>query len=427
MIDESDPPFRPRSLHSRAAHGGEQRRFGASAQPSDQPMAIPVAAPLHPSVSYTYSRTDDLDAALGGDPDRFVYHRYGNPTVQAFERAVAALETPEAPEAPENGSGEEVAAFATASGMAAIQLALMAAGAQASVPIAVAQDCYGATFALVEKLWSRLGAHAILVDVYDLGRVERMLAAERPALLLVEIISNPLLKVTDVAGLAKLCRRYGTLLLVDNTFASPALYRPLAWGADMVIHSATKYIGGHGDVMGGVVVADRRFHAPLWEHLKTTGATLGPFEAWLLLRGLKTLPMRMARQCENAGQVADWLAQHPAVERVIFPGHAHHPQHELAAEMFGGRHFGAMISFELAEGSREKVFALFDALQMIQPATSLGDLYTLILYPAHASHRALTAQQRASLGISHGLVRLSVGIEGVEDIVADLAQALNQL
>ena len=179
--------------------------------------------------------------------------------------------------------------------------------------------------------------------------------------------------------------------------------------------------------MGGVVVADQRFHAALWEHLKTTGATLGPFEAWLLLRGLKTLPMRMERQCENARQVADWLAQHPAVERVIFPGHARHPQHALAAEMFGGRHFGAMISFELAGGNREKVFALFDALQMIQPATSLGDLYTLILYPAHASHRALTPQQRTHLGIGEGLVRLSVGIEGVEDIVDDLAQALNQL
>ncbi len=415
-------------MHSRAAHGGEQRRYDANSEPSDTQSAIPVAAPLHPSVSYIYHRTEDLDAALGGDPDRFVYHRYGNPTVRAFERAVAALEAPdESGEGSGEGSGEEIVAFATASGMAAIQLALMAAGARSGLSIAVAKDCYGATFALVEKLWSRLGAHAILVDVYDLGRVERMLAAERPALLLVETISNPLLKVTDVAGLAKLCHRYGTLLLVDNTFASPALYRPLAWGADMVIHSATKYMGGHGDVMGGVVVADQRFHAELWEHLKTTGATLGPFEAWLLLRGLKTLPMRMERQCENARQVADWLAQHPAVERVIFPGHAHHPQHELAAKMFGGHHFGAMISFELAGGSREKVFALFDALQMIQPATSLGDLYTLILYPAHASHRALTPQQRAHLGIGEGLVRLSVGIEGVEDIVADLAQALNQL
>ena len=195
----------------------------------------------------------------------------------------------------------------------------------------------------------------------------------------------------------------------------------------MVIHSATKYIGGHGDVMAGVVVADSRFHATLWDHLKTTGATLGAFEAWLLLRGLKTLPMRMERQCDNARQVADWLVQHPAVDRVIFPGHAAHPQHDLATQMFGGRHFGAMISFELNAGIREKVFALFDALQMIQPATSLGDLYTLILYPAHASHRALTAQQRAALGIGDGLVRLSVGIEGVEDIVADLDQALNRL
>ena len=408
-------------MYSRAAHSGEKRRYAGDPAAPNASLSVPVAAPIHPSVSFVYDSSTDLDAALGGDPGRFVYHRYGNPTVQAFAQAVAALEAPD-PDRP-----DQVAAFATSSGMAAIQLALMAAGAQSGVSMAVAQDCYGATFALVEKLWSRLGARGILADVYDLGSVERMLAAERPVLLLVETISNPLLKVTDVAGLATLCRRYGTWLLVDNTFASPVLYRPLAHGADMVIHSATKYLGGHGDVMGGVVVADSRFGSALWEHLKTTGATLGPFEAWLLLRGMKTLPMRMQRQCDNARQVAAWLAQHPAVERVIFPGHAQHPQHALAAEMFGGEHFGGMVSFELKAGSREKVFALFDALQMIQPATSLGDLYTLILYPAHASHRALTPAQRAGLGIGDGLVRLSVGIEGVEDIVADLDQALNQV
>jgi cystathionine gamma-synthase/methionine-gamma-lyase len=280
----------------------------------------------------------------------------------------------------------------------------------------------------LEKVWTQqLGARGILVDVTNLTRLERQLAAERPVLLLVETISNPLLKVTDVARLAQLCRRFGTLLLVDNTFTSPVLYRPLAHGADMVIHSATKYMGGHGDVMGGVVVADERFHAALWEQLKTTGPTLGPFEAWLLLRGLKTLPLRQERQSANAQQVAEWLSAHPGVDRVIYPGLADHPQHELAAAMFGGEHFGAMVSFELAEGDRAKVFALFDALQMIQPATSLGDLYTLILYPAHSSHRALTPSQRAAVGISDGLVRLSVGIEGSEDIIADLAQALATL
>lgn len=392
-----------------------------AASPSQDGPAIPVVAPIHPSVSYTYDRSDLLDEALAGDPARFVYHRYGNPTVQAFERAIAALEVADPQQA------DQVAAFATASGMAAVHLALGAAGARAGVTIAVSRDCYGATFALVERVWMQLGARGILADVTDLAKLERLLAAERPLLLLVETVSNPLLKVTDVAALSQLCRRFGTLLLVDNTFASPLLFRPLDHGADMVIHSATKYIGGHGDVMGGVVVADARFHAGLWELLKTTGATLGPFEAWLLLRGLKTLPLRMERQCATAQLVAGWLADHPGVARVIYPGLPDHPQHELARAMFGPERFGAMISFELVNGNREKVFALFDRLQMIQPATSLGDLYTLILYPAQSSHRALTPEQRAAVGISDGLVRLSVGIEGVEDILADLDQALTAL
>jgi cystathionine gamma-synthase/methionine-gamma-lyase len=383
-------------------------------------MTIPVVSPIHPSVSYIYDDLEELDAALGGAPDHYVYHRYGNPTVHAFERAVAGLET--FGMTAEAATG--VAAFAASSGMAAIHLTLLALGVGEGATVAAAQDCYGATHAIVEKLLPTMGVRGLFVDTTELAQVERVLAREKPAILIAETISNPLLKVTDVAALARLCHDHGALLVIDNTFATPMLYRPLIHGADVVVHSATKYLGGHGDVMGGVIIAKAEHKDVLWEMLKTTGAVLGPQEAWLLSRGLKTLPLRMERQCASATQVAAWLTDHPLVERVIFPGSPDHPQHGLAKQMFGGAHFGAMIAFEIRDGSRDKVFAFFNQLQMIQPATSLGDIYSLVLYPAHSSHRALSPEQRRALGISDRLVRLSVGIEAVEDITADLEQAL---
>ncbi len=381
-----------------------------------------MAGSIHASVSYVYQDSQDLDAALGGESGRFVYHRYGNPTVAAFEEAMVELECHDMPD-----QAHDYAAFATGSGMAAIQLAMMAAGAAAGATIAAAQDCYGATYSLISSLWPTLGARGLFVDTTDLAAVEQLLATERPKFLLIEAISNPLLKVTDVKAVADLCHRYGALLLVDNTFATPILYRPLADGADFVIHSTTKFVGGHGDVMGGVVVAHERFRSALWDLHKKTGSTLGPQEAWLLLRGLKTLPLRVERQFANALRVAVWLEQQPGVTSVYYPGLATHPQHELAQHQFCRSDAGAVVAFDLAHAGRTEVFGFFDALRMIQPATSLGDVYSLVLYPAHASHRALTAQQRAEIGIGDGLVRLSVGIEAVEDIIADLEQAMQQI
>jgi cystathionine gamma-synthase/methionine-gamma-lyase len=227
-----------------------------------------------------------------------------------------------------------------------------------------------------------------------------------------------------VQAVAELCHHYGALLLVDNTFATPILYRPLNDGADFVIHSATKFIGGHGDVMGGVVVSHQAHRAVLWDLLKKTGSNLGPHEAWLLLRGVKTLPLRVVRQFESARRVAGWLATQSAVNQVYYPGLSGHPGYELAKAMFGSEEVGAVVAFEIAGADQEAVFGFFNHLRMIQPATSLGDVYSLILYPAHSSHRALTADQRAEIGIRNNLVRLSVGIEAVEDIIADLSSAL---
>jgi cystathionine gamma-synthase/methionine-gamma-lyase len=242
--------------------------------------------------------------------------------------------------------------------------------------------------------------------------------------LLVETVSNPLLKIADLPALADIAHRHDAALLVDNTFTTPCLVQPLALGADMVIHSITKYLAGHGDVLGGVVVTSEERRQEMFEVIKLTGGNLGPQQAWLALRGLKTLPLRMRQHSENALAVARWLEEHPRVSRVNYPGLPSHPQHALAERLFQGRGYGGMISFDLRDAGQEDVFRFFEALRVCVPATTLGDVHSLVLYPAHSSHRALTPEERAHIGIGDGLVRMSVGIEAVEDLLNDLEQAL---
>jgi cystathionine gamma-synthase/methionine-gamma-lyase len=389
---------------TRAVHAGERAPRGDF---------VPVVTPIHPTVGYIYDSIDDLDAIFASTREGYVYPRYGSPTVAAFETAMAELE-----------GGQ--AAYAFGSGMAAIHAALLAAGVRAGTAIAAAPDVYGATYTLVDQLFTQLGASVRFVDASDLGAVEAALAETRPAALLAEIISNPLLKVADLEALADAAHRHGAQFLIDSTFASPYLCRPLEHGADFVIHSATKFIGGHGDVMAGVVVTSAEGRRELFELTKMVGGLLGPFEAWLALRGLKTLPLRMRQQCANALRVAEWLTEHPRVARVNYPGLAEHPQHELARRLFGGRGFGGVLSFEIAGADQATAFRFMEALELCLPATTLGDVYTLVLHPATSSHRGLSARERVEVGIGDGLVRLSAGIEEAEDIVADLAQALGK-
>jgi cystathionine gamma-synthase/methionine-gamma-lyase len=263
--------------------------------------------------------------------------------------------------------------------------------------------------------------------VTDLAAAEAALAETHPAALLVETISNPLLKVADLPALGDLARRYGAGLLVDNTFASPYLCNPLAMGADFVIHSATKYIGGHGDVMAGVVVTSAANRRTLYELNKLVGGVLGPFEAWLAMRGLKTLPLRLRQQCANAASIAQRLSGHPRIARVNYPGLPAHPQHELAGRLFASRGFGGVLSFEITGAGQAAVFRFMEALELCLPGTTLGDIYTLVLHPATSSHRSLSAEERRRVGIADGLVRLSAGIEEAADIIADLEQALARL
>lgn len=390
-------------LSTLAVHAGERRRY---------PDLISTSTPIYPSISYHYGDAETLDAVFAGTKEGYVYRRYGNPTVTALEEAVAKLE---------GGA----AALAFASGMGAVHGALLAAGVQADAALVIAQDCYGATYTLADKLLARQGVRVHFVDIGDPAQVESALQELRPAVLYLETISNPLLKVADVPRLTEMAHQVGAKVVVDNTFATPYLLRPLEHGVDFVVHSATKYLGGHGDAMGGVVVtAEAAARDSLLELNKMLGSVLGPLDAWLIHRGLKTLPLRLRQQSDNALAIARWLADHPRVARVHYPGLPDHPQHLLAARLFAGQGFGGMVSFDLRDGRREDVLRFLDRLSLILPATTLGDVYSLALYPAMSSHRALTPEQRARVGIGEGLIRLSIGIEDVNDILADLEQAL---
>ncbi len=394
-----------KTFATRAVHAGER---------APRPDFTPVTTPIHPTVGYLYDSMDDLDAIFATTRAGYVYPRYGSPTVAAFELAVAELE-----------GGDTAQAFA--SGMGAVHAALLGAGVRAGTGVVAALDLYGATYTLLSRLFIELEVAARFVDVTDLAAVKTVLAELRPAALIVETISNPLLKVADLPALVDLARRYGAHLLVDNTFASPYLCNPLSHGADFVIHSATKYIGGHGDVMAGVVVTSRENRVELFELNKLIGGVLGPFEAWLALRGLKTLPLRVRQQCANAAHIASWLNKHPKIACVNYPGLPDHPQRELARHLFNERGYGGMLSFEIAGADQAAAFRFMEALELCLPATTLGDIYTLVLHPATSSHRSLSAEERGRIGIHDGLVRMSVGIEDAPDIIADLEQALATL
>jgi cystathionine beta-lyase/cystathionine gamma-synthase len=390
------------SIYTTAVHAGEK---AARAQ------FTPVTTPIYSSSSFYYADMEMLDGTFAGTYDGPMYTRYGNPTVSALESAVAALE-------------ESQAAMAYSSGMAAIHGALLGAGVRAGMTVVAAYDVYGATYSLLKNLLSDLGIQVLFADASATESFVAAIRGSRARAVVVETISNPLLKIPDLPRIAETCRREGAALIVDNTFATPYLCRPAVLGADYVVHSATKYLGGHGDVLGGVVATSLERRKALFEVNKLVGGNLGPQEAWLVLRGLKTLPLRMHRQCDNAARIADWLSSHAEIVHVNYPGLRTHPQHDLAARLLERGLFGAMISFDLRNGDRKRVFSFMEALKLVLPATSLGDVYSLALYPSMSSHRALDAETRRKIGIGDGLVRLSIGIEDVADIIEDLNQAL---
>ena len=403
----------PKRFETRAVHSGERRVN----QDGNEGSFYPISTPIYASTTFSHPSIETTDRVLGGEQEGYSYARYDNPTVHAFEEALASLE------APDGIPGAR--AFAFASGMAATHAALAAAELSGGATVLAAEQLYGSTATLLVQVFGASGVETRFVDAYDLGAVEKKVAELKPRAVVVESISNPLLRVADVSRISEVTRTAGAALIVDNTFGTPCLQRPLDLGADIVVHSATKYLSGHGDLTAGAVACGPPYDAAIEGIRKLVGGVLGPFEAWLAHRGLKTLPLRMDRQCNNARQIAGRLASHPRVAKVNHPSLAGHPDHETVRRVLSNT--GGLVSFELAEGGREAAFAFLNALELCVKAPSLGDVYTLAIHPATSSHRELSPARRERLGVGENLLRLSAGIEHPEDIAADIEQALEQL
>jgi cystathionine gamma-synthase/methionine-gamma-lyase len=283
---------------------------------------------------------------------------------------------------------------------------------------------YGSVYTMVENIFPHLGGRSILMDFTDLDRLEDTMVRERPRVVYFEVVTNPMTKVIDAPAVIEMAHRQGALVNVDNTFTTPYLLKPFELGADFVSHSVSKFLSGHGDVLAGSVSCHRKDFDKLHDMLIQVGCTLGPNEAWLALRGLKTFALRMARQCGNAMEIARFLEAHALIETVRYPGLPSHPQHRVARRIFPRGEYGAMLNFDIGACDKERAFRFLDALKLILPATTLGDIYSLIVNPARTTHHWLSEEELATIGISPGTFRMSVGIENVEDLKEDLDQAL---
>ncbi|MHB1198972.1 MAG: trans-sulfuration enzyme family protein [Polaromonas sp.] len=382
-------------LRTRAVHAGQH----------PDPATGAIATPISQTTAFGYGTLEHGAAIFAGEAPGYRYSRFANPTVAALEVKMADLEG-----AP--------AAVAFASGTAAtssVLLGLLNPGDE----IAFLGPLYGGTEGLFRSLGERFGIRA--VDATPQGLAACLTAATR--MVWVETLTNPSLRLHDLAEVATLARAHGALTVADNTFCTPYLLRPLAHGIDLVLHSMTKYLGGHGDATGGIVAGSAALIASVRKTgLGHVGGSLSPQEAFLFLRGIKTLPLRMAAHCEGAAAVAEFLAQHPAVRVVHYPGLASHPQHALAQRLLQGG-FGGVVTFELTHNDRAAAAAVLNQLELFTQAVSLGDVDSLACHPASTTHSLVPAEVRAQNGIVEGLIRLSVGIEHPDDLIADLERA----
>src|SRR5215472_6084748 len=371
------------------------------------PITGAVDTPIYQSTTFAAADSDEMAAVYGGEKPGYMYTRYGNPTIHALEEKIAALE-----------GGE--AALATAAGMAAISTAILGY-IKAGDHVVASRSLYGAAYNFLNKKVPRMGASTTFVSSLEVSAFEKAIVPNT-RLIYFETPTNPVLDVLDIRAIAELGRSRGIPTMIDNTFASPALQQPLKLGVTVVVHSATKYLCGHGDAMGGAVVGPEPYISELRQEVfRDFGGVMSPFNAWLMLRGIRTLHLRMPAHCANARRVAEFLAGHGKIERVNYPGLKRHPGHELASKQM--RDFGAMMSFEV-KGGYEGGKMVMERVRIFARAASLGDTRSLIVHSASTSHRAVPREQRVAMGIADGLVRLSIGIEAAEDLIEDLDQAL---
>ncbi|MEQ1949194.1 MAG: PLP-dependent aspartate aminotransferase family protein [Bryobacteraceae bacterium] len=389
-------------FESKTVHSGDRKKAGSY---------IPVTTPIYTGTSYFYDSMEQLDRVFGREEAGPSYARYDNPTSTALEELINDLE---------NGQGT----FTTSSGMMALHIAVLAALVDRPKRVVAGNVLYGATTHMLLTIFGALDVDTEFVDMCDLAAVEEAITGQKTGAIVMETITNPLLRVAELDKIAAIAHKNNVPLIVDNTFATPMLLRPLEHGASIVIHSATKYLAGHGDALGGAIITNTDHFETLKTLVRTIGPNLGPFESYLTMRGIKTLALRMEKQCVNARKIAEWLAAHPRVERVYFPGLPGHPDEATVARLLPKDHYGAMIAFEIKGGAKPEVFAFMEKLKMVVRATSLGDVHTMALYPVMASHRDVSPKQRERVGIRDNLVRISAGIEAIEDILADLSQAL---
>lgn len=401
MEPRPDPP-------SGATSGGFATRAVHAGVTPDVTQA-PASPPIHPSATWGVDRSEDLAALLNDEMDGYVYGRYDNPTNTALHGQVASL------------NGAE-AAWSTASGTAAILASVEVLRGDGR--ILATERLYGGTYALFRRNAARAGWRVDTADLSGPAALDEHLTHEH-TIVYVETIANPTTRVADLRGLARVCAAREVSLIVDNTFATPWLTRPVELGATVSVESATKYLGGHNDVVAGVVAGSLDVVTAVRNQIYETGASLGPFEAWIVSRGIQTLPLRMQRACVNAEAVADRLASDDRVGDVHHPALDSHPQHDLARELFGGRGFGAMMAFDLDGRERARSFA--DACEVFTRAASLGGTRSLVIHPASTTHRQLDDEALRGAGIGPGLVRLSIGIEDEDDLVTDLDRALGKV
>ena len=390
-------------FESQVVHWGDRKRTPG--------VPVPSTTPIQLGTTFFYDSAETLDRVLGFEEPGYSYARYSNPTNAALEELAAKLE---------GGAG----ALATASGMSAVQIALQAALVDRRHSILASKDIYGATIGLLDQVFSLYEVETKYVDICDLGAVEKAIADGQPGCIFLESISNPLLRVPHIQRIGELAAKAGAALVVDNTFGTPMLLRPLELGANIIVHSATKYLAGHGDVLGGIVISDAQHEQTVRNISRIIGPVLGPFEIYLTMRGIKTLALRFERQCENARLLAEWLCGHPRIEHVYYCSIPSHPDAETIREEFAPGLWGAILSFEIRHADKAAVLGFMDRLRMVVPGSSLGDVHSLLLYPTIASHRNLSAKMRARMGIRDNLVRIAVGIEHIDDIKADLESAL---